>query len=216
MKRINQAIAQSVPILLILAIMVSCASIPQLKVRYQLPPRSDRLKGRKVVLVVEDARTRATIVGSGAREDFENFPGSISLSLARKNQPDVSIGLFDPSALIREGFRRRLENEGIELVPRQNLNEAELLIVLHEFLLDLVDRRWMVTMSYEAKLMKEGKILATRNVSGQAERFKLIGRDEADRAVGEIFTDMINRLDVLGLFQSAGLCAQKSGSFSSV
>ncbi|MCD4716111.1 MAG: hypothetical protein K8R45_05145, partial [Desulfobacterales bacterium] len=76
---------------------------------------------------------------------------------------------------------------------------------LNEFLLDLVDQRWMVKMSYEAKLLKEGKVLATRTVSGQAERFKLIGRDEAGRAVGEIFTDMINRLDVLGFFQSAGL-----------
>jgi hypothetical protein len=63
----------------------------------------------------------------------------------------------------------------------------------------------MVKMSYEAKLLKEGKVLATRTINGQAERFKLIGRDEADRAVGEIFTDMINRLDVLDLFQSTGL-----------
>ena len=65
----------------------------------------------------------------------------------------------------------------------------------------------MVKISYEAKLLKEGKVLATRTVSGQAERFKLIGRDEADRAMGEIFSDMINRLDVVGLFKSLGLCA---------
>jgi hypothetical protein len=145
MKKINQAIAKSLTIILISALMISCASIPQLKVRYRLPPQSDRLKGRK------------------------------------------------------------LENEGMELAPRQTLGEPELLIVLNEFLLDLVDRRWMVKMSYEAKLLKEGKVLATRTINGQAERFKLIGRDEADTAVGEIFTDMINRLDVLGLFQSTGL-----------
>ncbi len=207
MKRINQAIVKGLPVILIFAFIISCASIPQLKVRYQLPPRSDRLKGKKVVLVVKDARPRTVIVGNGAKEDFKNFPGTISLSIARHNEPDLTIGLYDPSSLIEEGFRKRLENEGMELVSRQNLGEPELLIVLNEFLLDLVDRRWMVTMSYEAKLLKGGKVLATRTVSGQAERFKLIGRDEADRAVGEIFSDMINRLDVLSLFQSSGLCA---------
>jgi hypothetical protein len=205
MKGINQAIAKSLPIILISAFIISCASIPQLKVRYQLPPQSDRLKGRKVILVVEDARPETVIVGNGAKKDFENFPGTISLRIARHNEPGLDIGLYDPSALIEEGFRRKLENEGMELVSGQTLGEPELLIVLNEFLLDLVDRRWMVKMSYEAKLLKEGKVLATRTVSGQAERLKFIGRDEADRAVGEIFTDMINRLDVLGFFQSAGL-----------
>jgi hypothetical protein len=205
MKGINQAIAKSLTIILISALMISCASIPQLKVRYQLPPQSDRLKGRKVVLVVEDARPETVIVGNGAKEDFENFPGTISLSIARQNEPGLTIGLYEPSALIEEGFRRRLENEGMELVSRQTPGGSELLIVLNEFLLDLVDRRWKVKMSYEAKLLKEGKVLETRTVSGEAERFKLIGRDEADRALGEIFTDMINRLDVLGLFHSAGL-----------
>jgi len=205
MKGINQAIAKSLPIILISALMISCASIPQLKVRYQLPPQSDRLKGRKVVLVVEDARPETVIVGNGAKKDFENFPGTISLSIASQNEPGLTLGLYDPSGLIEEGFKRRLENEGMELVSEKTSGEPELLIVLNEFLLDLVDRRWMVNMSYDAKLLREGKVVATQTVSGQAERFKLIGRDEADRAVGEIFTDMINRLDVLNLFQSAGL-----------
>ena len=205
MKGINQAIAKILPIILISAFMISCASIPQLRVRYQLPPQSDRLKGRKVFLVVEDGRPETVFVGNGAKDDFENFPGTISLSIARQNESGLAIGLYDPSALIEEGFRRKLENEGMELVSRQTLGEPELLIVLNEFLLDLVDRRWTAKMSYEAKLLKEGKVLATRSVSGQAERFKFIGRNEADRAVGEIFTDMINRLDVLDFFQSAGL-----------
>ncbi len=205
MKRINQAVMKNLAIILVCAFIISCASIPQLRVRYQLPNESDRLKGMKVALVVKDARPGTVIVGNGAKEDFENFPGTISLSIARQNEPGLTIGLYDPSALIEEGFKRRLENEGMELVSGQTPGEPELLIVLNEFLLDLLDRKWMVTMSYEAKLSKEGKVLATRTVSGQAERFKLIGRKEADRAVGEIFTDMINRLDVLDFFQSAGL-----------
>ena len=205
MKGINQAIAKNLTIILITAFMISCASIPQLKVRYQLPPRSDRLKGKKVVLVVKDARPKTVIVGNGAKEDFENFPGTISLSIARQNEPGLAIGLYDPPDLLKEGFRRKLENEGMELVSKKTFGEHELLIVLNEFLLDLVDRTWMVKMVSEAKLLKEGKVLASQTVSGQAERFKMIGRNEADRAVGEIFTDMINRLDVLDLFQSAGL-----------
>jgi hypothetical protein len=60
-------------------------------------------------------------------------------------------------------------------------------------------------MSYEAKLIKDGTVLAAQIIEGEAERVKVMGRKEADTVTGEIFTDMVNRLDLSRLFQQAQL-----------
>ncbi len=205
MKEINQVFAKVLPVLFIAALMTSCASIHTLKVRYQLPPASDRFKGKKVFLTVKDTRSEAVFIGRGAKRDFANFPGNVLFSVARQNEPGLRIGIYEPAEMIREGFKRRLENMGMEVIPERSQGEPELVIRLNEFLLDLANQRWIAKMEFEATLYKDGKVLATQTISGQAERFKLIGRSEADIAVGEIFTDAVNRLDVFKLFQQARL-----------
>ena len=80
-----------------------------------------------------------------------------------------------------------------------------MVIALERFLLDLVHRNWTVTMSYEARVIKNGKVLASQMISGEAERLRLVGRGDADKVMGEIFTDLVNRLDVARLFQQARL-----------
>jgi hypothetical protein len=205
MKGINQGATGFITITFLYLIIISCASIPKLNVNYRLPPQSDRLRGKSVCLVVRDARTSKVFVGRGAQKDFQNFPGTIALTIFRKNEKGLAAGLYDPHTLVREGFRRKLENDGLEVASKKYFDGIELLIELKEFVLDLVERKWIVTMGYEAKLLKGGDVLATQMISGQAERMKLLGRGEAETAIGEIFTDMINRLDVLDLFEQARL-----------
>ena len=205
MNIINQASRYSIGILILLVIMVSCTIINNLKVNYRLPPKSDELKGRKVFLSFKDIRTVKDILGKGAREDFKIFSGNISLSLARGEEEGFKIGVYDFPSFFMEAFKRSLENSGIEVVAEREKSEVELAIVLKDFLLDLIDRKWEITMGYEARLIKDKKVLAKQMMSGQAERFKLIGLDQADVVVGEIFTDMVNRLDLGRLFRQARL-----------
>ena len=80
-----------------------------------------------------------------------------------------------------------------------------LVIVLKEFSLDLMGREWVAKMSYEAKLTGEKGGVATQFVNGKAERYKVMGRDSADTVMGEIFTDMVNSLNVHRLFEQAGM-----------
>jgi hypothetical protein len=94
---------------------------------------------------------------------------------------------------------------GAEVVSERKESEIEMMIVLKDLLLDLADRDWVVTMGFEARLMKEGEFLASQTISGQAERLKVLGRRDADKVMGEIFSDVVNRLDVPRLFQQAGL-----------
>jgi ABC-type uncharacterized transport system auxiliary subunit len=205
MREINQALAKGLLILLLSALMVSCASIPELKVHYQLPPASEQLGGRAVVLVFEDARDTKEILGQGAKKELKNFSGNISFSVARHGDPGFKIGVFEFPAMMREAFKRRLENAGLTPIPEQLAGTPQLLVTLNDFNLDLVKRKWVVKIGYVAKLIRNGKVLSTQTISGQAERYKIVGTRGADAAFGEIFTDMINRLDVVRLFQQARL-----------
>jgi len=104
---------------------------------------------------------------------------------------------------MREAFKIKLENLGVEVLPEKTLGKLELVIVLKGFSLDLEGREWVAKMSYEASLIKGGATLATQLINGRAERYKLFGRDSADTLMGEIFTDMVNALDLPRLFKRA-------------
>jgi len=203
MKKINQAWRHYMVILLLLTAMISCATIPHLNVEYRLPPKSDELKGKKVSLVFEDRRAVKDILGKGAQKDFKNFSGNISYSLARGKEKGFKIGLYTIPSLLMEVFKLRLENLGIEVVSEGEKDETAIVIVLKDLILDLINRKWVVTMDYEAGLVRDQKILARQMISGQGERLKLVGRGQADVVMGEIFTDMVNRLNVARLFQQA-------------
>jgi hypothetical protein len=182
-----------------------CATIPELKLLYQLPPPKDRLKGQTVFLSIQDARPTKDIISEGAREDFKGFAGNISLSVARSNEAGFRMGPFDFDGLMREGFRRSLETHGISVSQERRPSEPELQVIVQAFNLDLVDRNWVATMAYETSLVMEDRILAKQAVSGSAERAKILGKSDADKAISEVFSDTVNRLDLEGLFSEAGL-----------
>jgi len=77
--------------------------------------------------------------------------------------------------------------------------------VLNEFQLDFGDRKWSSAVAYRAQLVSSGTVRSQQLVSGSAERVFLTGRREADRVVGELLSDAINKLDVALLFTQAGL-----------
>jgi len=192
--------------LLILIGMASCAPIiPELQVQYTLPPRSDQPKGRAVSLTIEDRRADKSILGKGAREEFKGFSNSASLSVADAGQKGSSVGIFQVSPLMKEVFSRRLARSGVKVFSQKTTAVPSLVIVLKEFSLDLIGRQWVAKMSYEAKLTGEKGGVATQFVNGEAERYKVMGRDSADTVMGEIFTDMVNSLNVHRLFEQAGM-----------
>jgi hypothetical protein len=182
-------------------VITSCATLPELTVNYGLPPETDELKGKKIFLSLVDNREVRDILGEGARKEFKNFSGSISLSLARGKDEGFKVGLYDLSSLFMEVFKRRLQNLGAEVAPERNQADVEVAIVLKEFLLDLIDRKWTVTVAYEARLVKNKKLLAKQTITSSGERVKLVGRRQADTVLSEIFTEMINKLDVKRLLE---------------
>jgi hypothetical protein len=78
-------------------------------------------------------------------------------------------------------------------------------IKIDRFHIKLVGQKWLADVSYEASLTKDSLLIAREVVSGSAERVKIMGSGGAEKVIGEIFTEMINRLDVERLFAQAKL-----------
>jgi len=205
MKAINQAKSCVPALLLILSILASCSNILHLNVDYRLPAATEALKGRKVFLVFDDIRTNKDVIGPRARAAYHGVSENVSLSWAGGPHSTSRVGVYELPALFTEVFKRRLKQAGAEVVTSRGGAEVEMWILLEDFLLDLDRKTWKARMTYEGRLVKDERILSRQRVGGEAERLRLIGQNEADRMLGEFFTDAINRLDFVRLFEQASL-----------
>ena len=189
---------------IIMAALVSaCASKPFLKVQYQLPSASQSLTGERIALAISDRRNDDAFLSSSAKESIKNFNGTYSLVVLRDDGSKHFTGVYDLDSLLKEIFRHRLENEDVEVIATADKADASLEIQLKEFRLDNVDRKWVLRMSYRAELSKNGGLIAKESVNGSAERLKVMGKSDAEKILGDLVTDMVNRLDVARLLQRA-------------
>ena len=186
----------------VMAVMMSaCASKPFLKVQYRLPSSSTALTGETISLTISDLRKDAAFLSGNAKKSIENFNDTYSLVVVRDDGSGNLIGAYDVYSLLREIFKQRLENEGGRVLATAENANASLAIQLKEFKLDIVDRKWTLRMGYQASLSKNKGVFAKESVSGSAERLKVMGKTDAEKILGELVTDMVNKLDVVELFE---------------
>ena len=195
---------QLILIALAVAVLASaCASKPFLKVQYQLPSSSTALTGERLSLTISDRRNDDAFLSANASKSLKNFNGTYSLVVLRDDGSGNLIGAYDLDSLLKEIFKQRLENEGLQVIAGADNADASLEIQIKEFKLDLVDRKWVLRMSYQAGLSKNSGMLAKESVNGSAERLKVMGKSDAEKILGELVTDMVNKLNVARLFQQA-------------
>jgi len=195
---------RAVLIILLIAITTSfCASKNFLRVNYQLPTQPVELNGTRVALTVKDKRENPTIVTKSAQKALKNFTGDFALIVAQEKKEDKLVGAFGLSSMIREIFRHRLENAGVQIVTQENFEDAIVEIVLKEFSLDLQNRKWIIKMNYQASLLKQNRVVAGETITGSAERLRVISGKNAEFVIGELVTDVVNRLNLNELLQAA-------------
>ena len=195
---------QLILIALAVAVLASaCASKPFLKVQYQLPSSSTALTGERLSLTISDRRNDDAFLSANASKSLKNFNGTYSLVVLGDDGSGNLIGAYDLDSLLKEIFKQRLENEGLQVIAGADNADASLEIQIKEFKLDLVDRKWVLRMSYQAGLSKNSGMLAKESVNGSAERLKVMGKSDAEKILGELVTDMVNKLNVARLFQQA-------------
>ena len=198
--RLSTRIVSATTLLIISLFIGACSSDkPFLIVHYQLPSSSLALEGQKVSLAVTDIRENRAFLNENAKKSLLAFNDTYSLVVLEEDGSGNLLGVYDLKALISEIFRQRLANMGMQATPSAESADHELEIILKEFRLDLKDRKWVVSMNYQADLSKNGGITAQESVNGSAERLKVMGKSDAEKLLGELVTDMVNRLDVAKL-----------------
>lgn len=193
---------RTITIILAVGILSSfCASKNYLTVNYKLPIESVGPQGTRVALRVKDIREDPNIVTPSAKKALKNFTGNFALIVVQKNKEDRLVGAFSLSSMIKEIFYQRLKNAGVQVAAEEESGVPVLEIVLKEFKLDLVDRKWVITMNYQANLIKEDQFVAGEKISGSAERLRVVSGKNAERIIGDLVSDVVNRLNLKEFLQ---------------
>jgi len=188
----------------VLSLLIGCYSIKIVNVKYMVPDETGVLKGRKVYLAFKDNRKVYDILSPSAKQELRDFSGYFAFSVSRKDDVGFRIGTFNVETMIKEAFKRRLESAGAVLIPSESREDYTMVISLNRFIIDLRKRTWSFEMSYDVKLKKGKKLFGSRSISGEAERVKIFGVSQLERIMSELFTKLINRCDLKGLFQQEG------------
>jgi ABC-type uncharacterized transport system auxiliary subunit len=191
--------------LLIMTVLAGACSSdkPFLIVHYQLPAASRALEGQKVSLAVTDIRENKTFLSDSAKKSLMAFKDTYSLVVLKEDGSGNLLGIYDLDALVSEIFRQKLTNRGAQVTELSESADYQLEIKLKEFRLDLANRKWVVNMNYQADLIKNGSVRAMETISGSAERLKVMKKNDAEKVLSELLTDMANKLDLVTLFQQA-------------
>lgn len=188
-----------------LFILLGCANRPYLMVEYQLPPESDELRGHIVRLQVQDQRTDPMILSPSAAAEFSGFQDRYSLALVSEQNGRIFLGEQSLEELFKTAFRNKLERLGVEVLEHGKADVPVFEIIIKDIHIDLKNRKWLTKVSYEASLNSDNQIIARENIIGEAERLKIIGRKGADTVFSDIFSEIINRVDIVKLFRQTKL-----------
>jgi hypothetical protein len=183
----------------------ACAKKSYIDVNYHLPSDSGTLAGRTVYIETRDLRSDPEIFNKRANEKFEHFTGLFSLSLVMPNDEPKVLGAYPLPNLFEAALKQRLQRLGVGVTEAPSPDMPVFQITINQFRINLIGQKWTTDISYEASLTQDTQLVAREVVSGSAERLKIMGSGGAEKVIGEIFTEMINRLNIERLFQQAKL-----------
>lgn len=184
---------------------LTCTQKTYIDVNYRLPAAENTLAGRTVFVASNDLRNDPEIFNKRAKAKFAHFTGLFALSLETPDNQQKVLGAYDLPKLFETALKQRLQELGVKIAAERSPNVPVLQINLNQFRINLVGQKWAADTSYEANLTQGSQRVAREVVSGSAERLKMVGSAGAEKVIGEIFTDMINRLDIERLYRQAGL-----------
>ena len=183
----------------------SCAKKSYIDVDYRLPSAADTLAGRTVFVDTLDARNDTEIFSKRAKAKFEHFTGLFALSLEMHDNQQKVLGAYALPMLFETALKQRLQKLGVGVTGEPSPSVPVFQIKINQFHINLIGQKWLADISYEASLTQDTQRVAREMVTGSAERLRVMGSGGAEKVIGEIFTDMINRLNIERLFAQAKL-----------
>jgi hypothetical protein len=192
-------------LIVVLFIIGGCTGRAYLIVDYTVTPRSQYLKGQSVVLQVEDLRKSKAVMEPRALRAFPDFRNRYGLAWIMPNRQRILAGEHNLSELFKQTFKKRLERLGANVVQDMDPSIPVFKVSMNTVRIKLIGVKWYATVSCTAGLVVNERRVSGETVTGNAERVRVIGRKGADIVMSNIFTDVVNRIDVVKLFQQANL-----------
>jgi len=189
---------------MLICMVAACAKPYSLSVGYHLPEEPEQLAGQKVYLVVEDRRLDQALLSESATREFAVWDGTYALALGG-NPPPEPVKTPDLPGLFHEAMKKRLEAMQINVVEAPVEGVPALIVTLEKVAIDLKGKTWHTQITYKAQLSRDSSKIARETVSGQAERAKIMGKAGGKKLTRELFTDIINKLNIPKLFDNAGM-----------
>lgn len=174
----------------------ACSQKPVFQVNYLLPQAPASYEVTPVYVTAADGRSAAQFLKPGAAKELEDFSGLFSLVVLKSDGIGDLVGAYEIIPLIQALGKQRLLASMVAVSESPTANATRFEIVLKDFALDYADRKWVANMSYEAVAVSPDGGTRRQMVNGSAERVKLWGRQEAEKLVGELVSDMLNKLDL--------------------
>jgi len=195
------------PVLLIAAVtmlLTACFSNAYLIVNYQLPVDSHMLNGKSVYLVIDDQRTNKTFLTPKAKRNLKEFTGIFALYATEPDEKKSLIGSYEAPQLLEAIFKKRLNLLGVSMANQKTAGTPVFTVSFNEFKLDLLGNKWVANLAYRAELAL-GDSKATQSLSSKTERMRLMDKLDAEKMLKDIFSDTLNKLDVIKMFKDVGL-----------
>lgn len=190
----------------LLILLAGCARRHYLMIDYRVPQAmSTPLKGQKVRLAIKDVRKNNNIMSPGAAEIFPEFKDRYGLTLVTLNNQRTWSGVYRLTDLLSRAIKKRLELLGAEVVDHADSTFPLLTVSLKKLNLDQQGVMWYTALTCEAALKSKDGHEAKETVTGKAERARVVGRKGADKLLSQIFSDALNRIDMVKLFKNAKL-----------
>ena len=203
--RIVHVVVKMAIVLLAASLTWSCAKKSYIDVDYRLPSSEGSLSGRTVFVETRDLRNETEIFNKRAKDKFEHFTGLFALSLAMPEEQNKVLGAYTLPMLFETALEQRLQTLGVKTNSEPSAEIPTFQIRINQFRINLIGQKWLADVSYEVSLTQDTQLVAREVVTGSAERLKVMGIGGAEKVIGEIFTEMINRLNIERLFAQAKL-----------
>ena len=181
-------------------VVAACTTTSYLKVTYQRPDANTGSTGKSVFLKITDSTGKTPFVGPKAADELKQFSGLFSVYVAGDLPKPTLEGAYDISGLFEVAFRERLSAAGVTVIETAQNGVPTLKVNLTAFQIDKDGRTWKARLGYMASMHRSTTALTTQTVSGTAERAKIVGIGDAEKLLGEIVTDSVNKLDIETLF----------------
>jgi hypothetical protein len=183
--------------------LLSCSSGDNhLYINYLVPLKVPSLKGQRLEILVHDKHSRFGVSGkqegTEARQTIDNY----ALFVRRQGTHQVErVGEYDLAGLFHAAFTKRAQYLGADVLDDERTGTPLLVITIEQFSLELQESRWQAFIQYTGALKQNQAKVAEETVQGQADRKYVLGRADANRLMGDLFTRVVNQLDIGSFFQ---------------